>query len=316
MAKKDTKVKAQPAGEQKPRLNKANPAAEETPAKGKKEDILAEDDDSEDEDEDWVASEGDDSEEEDSDEEEDVEEDEEESSETHDEKDDVKEKSQKPENLKPKSNKDEVNSEKKEEEEEDEKEEDEDEEDEKDIPLSELSEEDTTDVIPHQRLTINNSAAIRSALRRISFITPQTSFSEHQSLVSTLPFEVADPHDDLSRELEFYKVSQAGATRARTLLKKEGVPFSRPSDYFAEMVKNDDHMNKVKGKLVSEAASKKASAEAKRQRELKKFGKQVQVTKLQQRAKDKREMLEKVNSLKRSKRPSPSFNLAPSRLTC
>ncbi|OAX81165.1 hypothetical protein ACJ72_04492 [Emergomyces africanus] len=175
-------------------------------------------------------------------------------------------------------------------------------EDEEDIPLSDLSEEDTTDVIPHQRLTINNSAAILSSLKRISPITPQTPFSEHNSLISTEPIDVPDPNDDLTRELAFYTVCVSAAKSARSLLKKEGIPFSRPTDYFAEMVKSDEHMGRVKKKLYDEAASKKASAEAKKQRDLKKFGKQVQIAKLQQRQKEKRETLDKISSLKRKRK--------------
>lgn len=174
------------------------------------------------------------------------------------------------------------------------------EEEEEDIPLSDLEEDEREDVVPHQRLTINNSAAILSALKRISFIGPNTPFSEHNSIVSKEPIEVEDANDDLNRELAFYKVCQAAATQARGLLKKEGIPFTRPGDYFAEMVKNDEHMSLIKKKLYEEAASKKASAEARRQRDLKKFGKQVQNSKLQQRHKEKREMLEKINTLKKS----------------
>lgn len=184
--------------------------------------------------------------------------------------------------------------------EEEEEDEEDEEEEEEDIPLSDLEEDEREDVIPHQRLTINNSAAITSALKRISFIGPQTPFSEHNSLVSKEPIEIEDVHDDLNRELAFYKVCQAAATEARGLLKKEGIPFTRPGDYFAEMVKNDEHMALIKKKLYEEAAGKKASAEARRQRDLKKFGKQVQNAKLQQRHKEKREMLEKINTLKKS----------------
>lgn len=191
-----------------------------------------------------------------------------------------------------------------EEEEEDEAEndedEDEEEEEEEDIPLSDLEDDEREDVIVHQRLTINNSAAIKTSLKRISFITKNTPFSEHNSLVSQEPIEVTDPNDDLNRELAFYKVCQAAAIEARGLLKKEGIPFTRPGDYFAEMVKNDEHMDKIKKKLYEEAAGKKAAAEARRQRDLKKFGKQVQVAKLQQRAKEKRDTLEKINALKKS----------------
>ncbi|KAJ5152321.1 rRNA-processing protein and EBNA1-binding protein ebp2 [Penicillium capsulatum] len=182
----------------------------------------------------------------------------------------------------------------------------EEEEEEEDIPLSDLEDDEREDVVPHQRLTINNSAAINASLKRISFITSQTPFSEHNSLVSQEPIEVPDPNDDLNRELAFYKVCQAAASSARGLLKKEGVPFTRPGDYFAEMVKNDEHMNKIKKKLYDEAAGKKAAAEARRQRDLKKFGKQVQVAKLQQRQKEKRETLEKINTLKKKRKADTS----------
>jgi len=186
------------------------------------------------------------------------------------------------------------------EDEQDDNEDDEEENEEEDIPLSDLEEDEREDVVPHQRLTINNSAAINASIKRISFITKQTPFSEHNSLVSQEPIEVEDPNDDLNRELAFYKVCQAAAIQARGLLKKEGISFTRPGDYFAEMVKNDEHMDKIKKKLYDEAAGKKAAAEARRQRDLKKFGKQVQVAKLQQRAKEKRDTMEKINTLKKS----------------
>ena len=76
--------------------------------------------------------------------------------------------------------------------------------------------------------------------------------------------------------------------------------FSRPADYFAEMVKSDEHMGKIKQKLIDAAAGKKAAAEARKQRDLKKFGKQVQVAKLQERAKEKKDTIEKIQTLKRS----------------
>jgi len=178
-----------------------------------------------------------------------------------------------------------------------------------DIPLSDLEslpEEEKEDIIPHQRLTINNTAALRNALSSISIPVSTLPFSEHQSLISTDPLSIPDVNDDLTRELAFYTSSLSGARLARSLLKKEGVPFSRPADFFAEMVKSDDHMGKVKKKLYDEAAAKKASVEARKQRDLKKFGKQVQIAKLQERDRAKKESLEKINSLKRS-----SFTLFP-----
>lgn len=66
------------------------------------------------------------------------------------------------------------------------------------------------------------------------------------------------------------------------------------------MVKEDAHMEKIKAKLIEEASAKKAAAEARKLRDLKKFGKQVQVSKLQERQKAKREVLDKIKTLKRS----------------
>ncbi|TKA67702.1 hypothetical protein B0A55_09189 [Friedmanniomyces simplex] len=60
------------------------------------------------------------------------------------------------------------------------------------------------------------------------------------------------------------------------------------------MVKSEEQMGKVRQKMVDEAARKKASSDARRQRDLKKFGKAVQVAKLQERDRAKRDTLDKI----------------------
>jgi len=176
-------------------------------------------------------------------------------------------------------------------------------EDDEDIPISDLEDlddEEKEDLIPHQRLTINNTVALTAALKRIAIPTSKMTFSEHQSLTTSEPVSIPDVSDDLNRELAFYAQALSAVKEARGVLKAEGVPFTRPTDYFAEMVKADDHMAKIKAKLIDEAASKKASAEARKQRDLKKFGKQVQVAKLQERQKETKQTMEKIKVLKRS----------------
>ncbi|KAK0392176.1 hypothetical protein NLU13_1674 [Sarocladium strictum] len=186
----------------------------------------------------------------------------------------------------------------------DDEDEEEDEEDEEDIPISDLEdldEADKEDLIPHTRLTINNTSALLASLTRIAL--PTAPFSLHQSVLSSAPTaeSIPDISDDLQRELAFYSQSLEAVRIGRAKLIAEGVPFSRPKDYFAEMVKEDAHMEKVKAQLVQEATNKKAAAEARKLRDLKKFGKQVQVAKLQERQKEKRETLEKIKSLKRKR---------------
>lgn len=189
-------------------------------------------------------------------------------------------------------------------------EEEEEEDDEESVAMSDLEDlddEEKEDLIPHTKLRINNTTALLAALNRIAIPTDSSvPFATHQSVVSSKPTaeSIEDIQDDLQREVQFYAQSLEAAKKARTLLKAEGVPFSRPNDYFAEMVKDDGHMEKVKEKLVEDATAKKASAEARKLRDLKKFGKQVQVAKLQERQKAKKDTLEKIKALKRKRQES------------
>ncbi|PPJ51871.1 hypothetical protein CBER1_09070 [Cercospora berteroae] len=176
-------------------------------------------------------------------------------------------------------------------------------EDEEDIPLSDLeslASEDKEDVVPHQRLTINNTAALARSLKSIA-LPADLPFSAVQAITSEEPVQIADVEDDLNRELAFYRQSLNAVAAARSKLKAEGVPFSRPTDYFAEMVKSEEQMGKVRAKLLDTEARKKASSDARRQRDLKKFGKQVQIAKLQERQKEKTATLDRIQTLKRKR---------------
>lgn len=201
------------------------------------------------------------------------------------------------------SDEDEDEDEEEEDEDDEEEEEKEDEEIQEDVPLSDVEYDSDADIVPHTKLTINNMAALRESLARIQLPWEKHPFTEHQSVTSVENAEsqIKDIYDDTERELAFYKQGLDAVKQARTTLLKLKVPFSRPVDYFAEMVKSDEHMDKLKTKLLSEAANKKASEDAKKQRQLKKFGKQVQHETLQQRAKQKKATLEKIKSLKKKR---------------
>ena len=190
---------------------------------------------------------------------------------------------------------------------EDPKNDEEDEEEEEDIDIDDLSlngsDEEEIRATMRVRETINNKDGLLAALKRIALDTsPSSPFVFHQSVVSTKTTADAIPSidDDLVRELAFMNQALEAARFARAQLRKENVPFTRPTDYFAETVRSDEIMDKVKAKLIEEATSKKASAEARKLRDLKKFGKQVQVAKQQERAKEKKATLEKISLLKKS----------------
>lgn len=87
---------------------------------------------------------------------------------------------------------------------------------------------------------------------------------------------------------------------ARTLAAQHNLPFTRPTDYFAEMVKSDSHMERIRQRLLDESATIKKGEEKRREREGKKFGKQMQIEKLKERERNKKDMEEKLKGLKRS----------------
>lgn len=97
-----------------------------------------------------------------------------------------------------------------------------------------------------------------------------------------------------------YKQALHGTNAARALAVKHIFPFTRPSDYFAEMVKSDAHMERIRQRLLDESAGIKKSEDKRKEREGKKFGKQVQIEKLKEREKSKKEMEERLKGLKRS----------------
>lgn len=101
--------------------------------------------------------------------------------------------------------------------------------------------------------------------------------------------------------LRRYKQALHAAIEGRKRTDALNIPFTRPADFFAEMVKTDEHMERVRQKLLDERAGIKASEEAKKQRELKKFGKKVQVEKLLERQKRKKDMADKVKGLRQRK---------------
>jgi rRNA-processing protein EBP2 len=68
---------------------------------------------------------------------------------------------------------------------------------------------------------------------------------ETMTVTSSKPIEV-DVEDDMARELAFYQQALEAVQIGRELIKKAGVDFARPEDYYAEMLKSDEHMAKVK----------------------------------------------------------------------
>jgi len=117
----------------------------------------------------------------------------------------------------------------------------------------------------------------------------------------------ADVHNDYKREMKFYRQGQAAVLVACPRLHSLCVLTKRPSDYIAEMVKSDAHMDKIRQKLLSIREGKERSEKARKLRDLRKFGKKVQQEVLIKRQKEKKEMLNALKSYKKGKTSSLQF---------
>ncbi|OIS96506.1 putative rrna-processing protein ebp2-like protein [Nicotiana attenuata] len=83
-----------------------------------------------------------------------------------------------------------------------------------------------------------------------------------------------------------------------------GHPFLRPSDYFADMVKSDAHMEEIKGVVLKEMKKIEDVEERRKARENKKFAKEVQAQKIKERAKQKKEEIEVVKKWRKQRQQS------------
>lgn len=61
-----------------------------------------------------------------------------------------------------------------------------------------------------------------------------------------------DPvHNDFVREMSFYRQAQATVLEGYKKLEELDLPTVRPADYFAEMAKSDEHMQKASWAVLS-----------------------------------------------------------------
>ncbi len=99
---------------------------------------------------------------------------------------------------------------------------------------------------------IMNSKALSVVAAEQNLIHSQMPWAETFVIVppTPLPFgENGDPesnpldiHDDLKREVAFYNTALEAVNEARPKLQGANIPFTRPDDFFAEMVKTDGKM--------------------------------------------------------------------------
>eukprot|EP00727_Mastigamoeba_balamuthi_P003212 m51a1_g12889 hypothetical protein (343) ;mRNA; f:528-3216 len=157
----------------------------------------------------------------------------------------------------------------------------------------------------HQ-ITEEQNAALEDALKKCTVASCQD-WMETLAFTAPAPTEIQDIENDKERELVFCKQALEAAIDVCERLKEASVNYRRPDDYFAEMVKSDAHMLKIQERLAEEKQKASASEDAKRNREMRKFGKQVQQAKLKERKEEKKRALSDVKKWRKQHAKGEDF---------
>lgn len=172
-------------------------------------------------------------------------------------------------------------------------------------PESESDEEEDDEhvkLIEPSKTAVYNTDGLLDKLGDISW--PDSVGWIHKLSIDIDQEQQVDVNDDLARELAFFNQALEGTKRAFEKLQSMGLPFLRPSDYYAEMVKTDSHMEKVKGRLLAEKRNIEEAEERRKARESKRLAKEIQAQKLKERAKQKKEDIESVKKWRKQRQKS------------
>ncbi|CAI8583455.1 unnamed protein product [Vicia faba] len=164
-----------------------------------------------------------------------------------------------------------------------------------------LSDEDVKLAEP-SKMAVNNRDALLDKVGDISW--PENVEWIHKLSVDIDQEQEVDVNDDLARELAFYTQALEGTRQAFEKLQSTGRPFLRPEDYYADMVKADSHMEKVKSRLLAEKQKMEEAEERRKVREAKRLSKEIQSQKLKERAKQKKEDIESVKKWRKQRQQS------------
>lgn len=113
--------------------------------------------------------------------------------------------------------------------------------------------------------------------------------------------------NDFKRETMFTQQAQAAVIEGVARLKNLGIPIRRPDDYYAEMVKSDDHMQRVRKSILRKQRGIEMGEKTKRLREQKKMAKQVQKEAMVRKVEAKRQMNDEIQKFRKGIRKDLDF---------
>lgn len=113
--------------------------------------------------------------------------------------------------------------------------------------------------------------------------------------------------NDFKREMSFHRQAQAAVIEGIKRLHKLGIATKRPDDYFAEMAKSDEHMQKVRSNLIAKQEGRAKSERIRQIREQRKMGKILAKQTKVNREMEKKELLDKLKKFRKGKLQNLDF---------
>ncbi|XP_052869871.1 probable rRNA-processing protein EBP2 homolog [Anopheles cruzii] len=118
----------------------------------------------------------------------------------------------------------------------------------------------------------------------------------------------ADPVlNDFKREILFHRQAQAATLEGIKRLHDLGVATKRPDDYFAEMAKSDEHMQRIRKMLLDKQEGIAKSERARQLREHRRIGKLIQRQATEKRDEERRKTLSDIKKFRKGKLSNLDF---------
>lgn len=154
--------------------------------------------------------------------------------------------------------------------------------------------------VPHEKKHgIYQADALKQKLDDISYPVPAG--YKRVPWIETLVVETARDQSvtaskDVKRESNFHDCALEAVREAYRRFHVMGVPASRPNDFYATMLKNDSQMFKVRSKIAYEQKAIDVVENRKKIQAEKKFGKQVQKSRLAEKALQKKAAKDQIKN--------------------
>jgi len=178
--------------------------------------------------------------------------------------------------------------------------------------------------VENEKVFINNVNALKESLNSFQSSLPWSErldiVAEAAPLAPELSMEITEQQqffkagkinevalNDFKRETMFHRQAQSAVMRGIKLLIKNNISTHRPEDYFAEMFKSDEHMQKVRHALLQRKTSLEQTEKVRRIRQEKKLAKEKQVAAIQEKHKQKRELNENIKKFRKGLRNDLDF---------